>query len=254
MAEFVGKGKGSLSKTKWTVLIHLHSRACQIGSEIVTLLKAGYADGAQARWRSLHEVAVVTAFIHAHDDLVAEQYLMHDEIEEYKSIGQQLDIDSSLGDDRNFSSYLHDLQIRKDGLIERYGKVFSEDYGWAACVLNNRRPTFKDIEKEVNLSHLRSYYREASHNVHAGVRGTFSRLGLHPSVADSLLLVGVSDFGLADPGHLSALSLTHATASILFEIADIDSVVFMKVILKQRDIVGREFWKCHRKMLTTIVQ
>ena len=42
------------------VLTRLHARACQVASEVLTLIKSGYPDGAHARWRSLHEIAVVS--------------------------------------------------------------------------------------------------------------------------------------------------------------------------------------------------
>lgn len=44
-------------------LTRLHARGCQVSREILTLLKSGYADGADARWRSLHELATTAFFI-----------------------------------------------------------------------------------------------------------------------------------------------------------------------------------------------
>ncbi len=44
------------------VLTRMHARACQVAYEIFTLLKSGYADGAHARWRCLHEPESVTQF------------------------------------------------------------------------------------------------------------------------------------------------------------------------------------------------
>ena len=69
------------------VLTRLHARACQIAFEVLVLLKNGFADGAHARWRSLHEVTVVASFIKTHGDEVAERYLLHDNIESYKACG-----------------------------------------------------------------------------------------------------------------------------------------------------------------------
>jgi len=43
----------------FAVLVKMHARACQIGLEILTLLKSGFADGAHARWRTLHEIVVI---------------------------------------------------------------------------------------------------------------------------------------------------------------------------------------------------
>ena len=40
------------------VLTLLHARSCQVTREIVALIEAGYADGAMARWRTLHEISV----------------------------------------------------------------------------------------------------------------------------------------------------------------------------------------------------
>lgn len=39
------------------VITRLHYRACQIASEVLVLLNSGFADGAHARWRTLHEIS-----------------------------------------------------------------------------------------------------------------------------------------------------------------------------------------------------
>ena len=56
----------------------LHARACQIASAILVLLRSGYADDAHARWRTLHEISVVSIFIGERGKNVAERYLLHD--------------------------------------------------------------------------------------------------------------------------------------------------------------------------------
>lgn len=56
------------------VLTRLHARGCQIGYEIYLLLSHGFADGAHARWRTLHEISVVASFISTHGQKVAESY------------------------------------------------------------------------------------------------------------------------------------------------------------------------------------
>ena len=37
----------------------LHARGCQVASATLVLLRSGYSDDAHARWRALHEIAVV---------------------------------------------------------------------------------------------------------------------------------------------------------------------------------------------------
>jgi hypothetical protein len=44
---------------EYSALVRLHARACQIAQEILTLVRAGYADGAMARWRALFEIGTV---------------------------------------------------------------------------------------------------------------------------------------------------------------------------------------------------
>ena len=61
------KGKESL----YAVLISSHMRACQIADEVLCLIEGGFADGAMARSRSLHEVAVISAFVLGHGEDVA---------------------------------------------------------------------------------------------------------------------------------------------------------------------------------------
>jgi hypothetical protein len=67
------------------VLTKLHARSCQITAEIMLLLSNGFADGAHARWRTLHEIAVSTYFIAKHGNDLAERYLCHAAVESYKA-------------------------------------------------------------------------------------------------------------------------------------------------------------------------
>lgn len=57
---------------RWAML-RLHARACQVADEEICLMENGFADGAMARWRTLHELAVVAAVISEGDDDLAER-------------------------------------------------------------------------------------------------------------------------------------------------------------------------------------
>jgi hypothetical protein len=67
------------------VVTRLQARGCQIGLEVMTLLEGGFADGAHARWRTLHEIACVAMFVKNHGQEVAERYLLHDIVETCKA-------------------------------------------------------------------------------------------------------------------------------------------------------------------------
>ena len=59
------------------ILIRLQARACQVADEIICLLENGFADGAMARWRTLHEIGIVAAVISKHGDGMVERYVAH---------------------------------------------------------------------------------------------------------------------------------------------------------------------------------
>lgn len=63
------------------VLSRLHAHACQLSFEIIALLEHGFASGAHARWRSLHEIAAVAIVIRDHGHSAAERYLLHENVE-----------------------------------------------------------------------------------------------------------------------------------------------------------------------------
>lgn len=74
MASEVRQGAYAQSTTAFA-LNRLFSRAYEIVGEILVLIRSGYADGALARWRSLHEVCVIAIFLSKRTDKCAEMYL-----------------------------------------------------------------------------------------------------------------------------------------------------------------------------------
>ena len=86
--EFNQKHRAGASQNEdhvFDALSRLHARACLIASEVLALLRSGHASGAHARWRTLHELAVVAYFIEKHGEEVAERYLLHYMVESAKS-------------------------------------------------------------------------------------------------------------------------------------------------------------------------
>ena len=57
------------------VLVRLHAKACLISQEITCLLKNGFADGAHARWRALHETIITSMFLSKNGRDAVERYL-----------------------------------------------------------------------------------------------------------------------------------------------------------------------------------
>jgi hypothetical protein len=222
------------------VLTRLHARACQIASEVLVLLKAGHADGAHARWRSLHEIAVVGFFIASAGNEIAERYLLHDVIESYKAAQQYQRHCKALDYEPLSEQEFGEMESTYNDLISRFADAFAQDYGWAAPVIDSKRPTFRDIEVKAGLGHLRPFYKMACHNVHAGSKGLFFRLGLYPRSHD-VLLAGPSNTGLADPGHGTAISLGQITVALLCSKPSMDSLVTCCVLMKLSREIGDQF-------------
>jgi hypothetical protein len=221
------------------VLIRLQARACQIASEIVVLLRNGYADGAHARWRSLHEIAVVGYFIAKHGEEFAQRYLSHHIVESYKGSLHYQKYADELGLEKFTEEETKDFKDRYDEIVRKYGPDYKNQYGWAAAALNKSNPTFSDIEAAISLDHLRPYYKLASHNVHAGPKGFF-KLGLYPW-EQAELLTGPSNTGLVDPGQSTAISLNQITTNLLNREESLDSLVITRVMMMVGDEVCQAF-------------
>jgi hypothetical protein len=67
---------------KFEALRRLHARACSAASEIYALLRTGHANGAHGRWRTLHEIAVVTIVLAESAASLSERFLLHEPVED----------------------------------------------------------------------------------------------------------------------------------------------------------------------------
>ena len=229
-------------------LLRLHSRACQVSGEVLVLLHAGFADGAHARWRSLHEIAVVSSLIQKHDSELAARYLLHETIQQYKLACEHKKICGELGVEFHSKENFDSLKVQRGELITKFGGAFKNEYGWASAVIGKDSPNMRDIEQYVQLDHMRSYYRMASDNVHPNSHGAYFRLGLHSSQQDQVLLAGPSNWGLAEPRHATAISLLQTTTDLLSTKPDFDCLVTMKILGELTNDVGRAFLKAHDEL------
>ena len=193
----------------------MHARACQVSSAILVLLRSGYADDADARWRTLHEISVMGYFISKHGQELAEKYLLHDTIQRYKLACQHQKYKERINEEPITKDEFDSLKSERDQLVNRFGKSFKEEYGWAASEIRKDYPSISDIEDQVGLEHMRPYYRMASDNVHANSHGSYSRIGLSQSLHDDgVILAGASNLGLVDPGHSTAISLNQVISKL----------------------------------------
>ncbi len=201
----------------------LHIRACQVAREVLALLRAGLPDGAIARWRTLHELAVTASFIQKHGAHIARRFLDHADAQTYRAAKQYQEHCVKLGRPPLTPDEMRPLEVRQDELIRSYDSAFMKDNGWAIPVIrpekakSSWRPTFANIESDVEMEFVRPFVQTANDSVHAGARGTAFRL--------SAALSGSSDVGLELPGRNAAWSLIHITATLLAHVPSVENLI-----------------------------
>ena len=228
------------------VLAHSHARACQITEEILILLSSGFADGAMARWRTLHEIAVVTYVLGRHGEQMAQSFIDHEIVESMKAARDYRECSDRLGYEPMSDSEYDEIRDAYDGVVRQYGKAFKTQYGWAAEALGSQKPSFRDLELEAGVDHLRGHYRLASHNVHANPKGVFLKLGLMEE--SDVLLAGSSNVGLTDPGHGAAISLLQVTATLATMRPSLDALVHLRILTRLVDEVGDLFIEAQQEL------
>jgi hypothetical protein len=238
--------KASKNKQLRKILIRLLVRGCQVTDEIICLLENGFADGAMARWRTLHEIAVVAAVISQHGGAIAERYLDHQAVESKRALDKYLACYKDLGYRPLPAREQKKIVKAYDKAIAKYGRSFRSEDGWAALHLNNQRPTFADLEKAAGRAEMRSYYQMGNDNIHAGIKSMFVRLGL-PDYDG--LLSGRSNVGLMEPGQNAAHTLTQLSALVCLSEPKMDDLVAGDMMRMLRDEVPKSFYKADRQLL-----
>lgn len=230
------------------VMTHLHARGCQVFREVVLLLRNGYADGANARWRTLHELAVTALFIQQHGDDTAKRFLEHAQVENHKAALEYAKWQQRLGVEPLDQEMIREFETERDRLLAQYGNVFDTPHGWAAGALNrNDRFSIEALEVAIDLSHLRPYYRQASYGVHAAPKAALFCLG-NPDPESPFHLAGASNAGLADPGQSAAISMVQLTIPLLTDEPTLESLTTAKLLDRVMNRAIHEFLTAHEQL------
>lgn len=203
----------------YPLLIDLHSRGVQVAEEIQALLRSGFAAGAEARWRTLHETGVVAAFIAKHGMETVDRYAAHDHVRVKKAMESVQEHHRELGREPYTEPQMKEARDRYAELKQRYGAVFVRDYGWAAHALGlepdaKQSPTFLDLEASLNLHVFRAAYKSASQAVHAGPGALLDNPGKREGATPTFLTRGTA-FGLLEPGIRTAGSIGLLTRALM---------------------------------------
>lgn len=222
----------------WEALLRVHARACHVASEIQALLRSGHAEGAQARWRTLHELNVVASFLSEHDDALATRYLEHEAItswrdaEHYQTHAARLENEPFSGEE------MAEMKADHDRLVAKYGRDYARDWGWAIGAMKGPLG-FATVERATNLSHWRPFYRDANAALHAGSRRLSYRLGVEDAMR--VWLTGPSNAGLDDPGISTSISLTMATVTTILYRPSMDDLISARALMELSDDADAAF-------------
>ncbi|WP_065615938.1 DUF5677 domain-containing protein [Pseudomonas moraviensis] len=228
---------------KFDIATRLHARCVQVGNEISHLLHGVYADGAFARWRTLHESSTTTKFICEGNEDLATRFLDFQCINRFRAATNY-----NKCNELEFKSFDYDqieeFKKEKDLVLEKHGVQFGKKYGWAREALGeSANPTgdihFAAIEEFVGVSFLRNFFAFANQYVHAGIDSIGFKLGTSMSNKD-VLLTGPSNEGLTDPIQCTSLSLIYATEALLNAYPRDDSSITILVLWLWHDALKQE--------------
>lgn len=193
-------------------LTRLVERAYEVVGELITLIRAGYADGALARWRSLHEICVVAMFLARRSDRCAEMYLSHHWVEELRLLEVDSASSTTIARDTHRDFYVRNLRVQKTSMVKKFGIAFASDYGWASVELSRAKTTFRDLESQVGLETLRRGYQQANSTIHGGALATLTRISLGPHGIDGTEV---------PPAYGCEVAISYATASLSMMVAEL---------------------------------
>ncbi|GAA3460357.1 DUF5677 domain-containing protein [Saccharothrix longispora] len=199
------------------MLFLLLGRACTVAEEVLCLMRGGLEDGAVARRRTLHELAVVTNLL-AENSLLSlgERYQDYAVVEQYEDMKNYQENVERLGYTPFSAEDVETVREQYDEMLTKYGSTFRKPHEWARPLFTSstEQITFVKLEKLVKLDHLRPFYRQSNHYVHAGPRAAL--LNVIDRDYGSFIGVGARwDVALGEIGHGSLISLLQCTSALL---------------------------------------
>lgn len=236
-----------LMSSKDRALIALHIRGGQVIAEVLALLKAGFADGAMGRWRTLFEIVVVATVLSDENEDTAQKYLDHSVVEAKKTADRIVEYADENADLPFSDEEFQELSKKYDNFITKYGKEFKGDYGWAAECIGNRNPKFSQLIDLAEKSGNQTIYKVASCNVHANSRALFFR---HTNFAQHAgAISGASNVGLQEPGAHTAYSLVQLAALLMpTDEPKLDDLIQLHALMRLRDSAELGFMNAAKEL------
>ncbi|MEM7703456.1 MAG: DUF5677 domain-containing protein [Pseudomonadota bacterium] len=248
------KERARLSKSKAKqppvarhALVQLHVRACQVAREILTLIENGFADGAMARWRTLHEIEIIALLLHDGGDELAQRYFDHQVVTRRKAANLHQST-CEISDAIPLSKrQITDIEKDYTRALALYGKEFAGDYGWASKYLGNSNPRFANLVERAGAEASKTEYKYASYNVHASSTALTVRVGALEG--HSVLSAGSTNAGFHKPAQKTAQSILLISTLLSSRLRSIDHAMLLHALVRLRDEAIEKFEKAAQQLL-----
>lgn len=229
-------------KVKNYILIRLHAKSILLSKEILLLLKNWYWEWANARWRSLYENTVITAFICDNNNDLAIRFFKHKGILNYKEALRYKESYEKLKHSDYWEANFKKLVKNREKLLLKYWKDFDKDYWWIPDKITKNK-NFSEIEKLVDMSHFSPYFKLSSRSIHSSVK-SFDNLWLWK---EDVIMIWPSNIGLTDPLQNTAIFLMKSTTFILINfiknLKDISNKVILLFFVKTLIWLEKNIWE-----------
>ncbi|MDP8250855.1 DUF5677 domain-containing protein [Pseudochrobactrum saccharolyticum] len=223
------KNNPEASDNVMAALAQIFPRALLVSEEIICLLKGGFPDGALARWRSLHELAITAKYISKHGEEIATLYLLSFHFLARNSARQMNEHSERANIDPISDEELKFLDERCEQAEAIIGRNIGTGPNSEWPAINKKHSTFKKIEENVEMDHWRPRYKWATTYTHANYRPMEGLLGSTGRTEDGYL-VGQSSLGYTDPFQMTAITLMQITATYLMHGVNVDRLVMIRVM------------------------
>lgn len=206
------------------------------------------ADGAMARWRTLHEIVVVAELLVKHGEGLAVRYRAHEFVEAKRAMDRFVLHHEQLGYAPPSERDVVETEEDYKAVLKLYGDGFGSEYGWAAEHLKIKKPRMVDLEVASGQAAMQSYYRMASYNVHASSKGIAFRFGLLDGKGAPVMLAGAINAGFVEPARNAAFDLVHITCLLAHGTARFDRMVEWQILVQLRDGLLPKLERAHRDL------
>ena len=231
------------------MLMRIHARSIRVSSEIIVLMKAGYADGALSRWRSLYELALAALSIARIGRPAAIDYFLSGKVKALEGMKEHRNCADRMNHLTLSEDEIRDASERVEKLLAQHNRKLDDyngDYGWLRKYIKSGKR--QKVEEFLGLSHWNHDYKWASQDVHSGYREMRALLAMSEAGED-ILLVGPSNSGMADPGHRTAICLAWTTTAFTncylkeedYPFDSFRRLIWTKIINRLCDEIGEAF-------------